>query len=92
MDDQLAGILPLLLFFVLMFAAMYFFTIRPQRRRQKEQEELLLSLKKGARVVTSGGIYGSVDVIDDISIVLKTESGALIRVAKMSVVGRQPGS
>ncbi len=92
MDGQLAGILPLLLFFVLMFAAMYFFTIRPQRKRQREQEELLVSLKKGARVVTSGGIYGSVDTIDDTSLVLKTESGALIRVAKMSVVGRQPGS
>ncbi len=92
MDEQFAGILPLIFFFALMFAAMYFFTIRPQRKRQKEQEELLLSLKKGAKVVTSGGMYGTVEVIDDTSVVLKTESGALIRVAKMSVVGRQLGN
>ncbi len=89
MDEQLAGLLPLLFFFVLMFAAMYFFTIRPQRKRQKEQEELLLSLKKGAKVITSGGMYGVVETIDDTSVVIKTESGALIRMAKMSVVARQ---
>ena len=89
MGEQLAGLLPLLFFFVLMFAAMYFFTIRPQRKRQKEQEELLLSLKKGAKVITNGGIYGAVETIEDTTVVLKTESGALIRMSKMSVVARQ---
>lgn len=92
MDEQFAGLLPLLFFFVLMFAAMYFFTIRPQRKRQKQQEELLLSLKKGARIVTNGGIYGMVETIDDTTVVLKTESGALVRMAKMSIVARQPGN
>jgi len=90
MSEELASILPLLVFFVLMFAAMYFFTIRPQRKRQKEQEEMLLSLKKGSKVVTSGGMYGTVETIDDTTVVLKSESGALIRYSKMSVVARQP--
>ncbi len=72
-----------------MFGAMYFFTIRPQRKRQKEQEALLLALKKGSKVVTSGGIYGAVESIGDTTVVLKTESGALIKVSKISVVGRQ---
>jgi preprotein translocase subunit YajC len=90
MSEQLAGILPLLFFFVLMFGAMYFFTIRPQRKRQKEQEELLLSLKKGTKVITSSGLYGVVEEIADTSIVLKTESGALVRFAKLSVIARQP--
>lgn len=90
MSEQLTGLLPLILFFILMFGAMYFFTIRPQRKRQKEQEEMLMSLKKGSKVVTSGGIYGVVDVIDDTSVVLKTESGATIRLAKVSIVARQP--
>ena len=90
MSEQLAGLLPLIFFFILMFGAMYFFTIRPQRKRQKEQEEMLMSLKKGSKVVTSGGIYGVVDLIDDASVVLKTESGALVRVAKVSIVARQP--
>lgn len=90
MTEELAGLLPLILFFILMFGAMYFFTIRPQRKRQKEQEEMLMSLKKGSKVITSGGLYGVVDLIDDASVVLKTESGALIRVAKVSIVTRQP--
>ena len=89
MDEQLTGLLPLLFFFVLMFAAMYFFTIRPQRKRQKEQEELLLSLKKGSKVVTSGGIHGVVETVDETTIVIKVESGALLRMAKLSVVTRQ---
>jgi preprotein translocase subunit YajC len=89
MGEQLTGLLPLLFFFVLMFAAMYFFTIRPQRKRQKEQEELILSLKKGSKVVTSGGIYGVVETVDETTVVIKTESGALLRMSKMSVVTRQ---
>ncbi len=90
MSEQLTAILPLLFFFVLMFAAMYFFTIRPQRKRQKEQEELLLSLKKGTKVMTSSGLYGVVEDIGDTSVVLKTESGALVRYSKLSVIARQP--
>lgn len=89
MGEQLTSLLPLLFFFVLMFGAMYFFTIRPQRKRQREQEALLLALKKGSKVVTSGGIYGAVESIEDMTVVLKTESGALIKVSKISVVGRQ---
>ena len=90
MSEELTGLLPLILFFILMFGAMYFFTIRPQRKRQKEQEEILMSLKKGSKVITSGGIYGVVEEIADASVVLKTESGALVRVAKVSIVARQP--
>ena len=89
-EGQIEPTVMLLVFFVLMFAAMYFFTIRPQRKRQKEQEEMLLSLKKGSKVVTSGGIWGAVETIDDTTVVLKTESGALVRVSKMAVVARQP--
>ncbi len=92
MSQELAGLLPLILFFILMFGAMYFFTIRPQRKRQKEQEEMLMSLKKGSKVITSGGVYGVVDLIDDTSVVLKTDSGALIRFAKVSIVARQPNT
>jgi len=89
MGEELTSLLPLLFFFVLMFGAMYFFTIRPQRKRQKEQEALLLALKKGSKVVTSGGLYGAVESIEDTTVVLKIESGALIKVSKISVVGRQ---
>jgi len=89
MGQELTSLLPLLAFFVLMFAAMYFFTIRPQRKRQKEQEELILSLNKGSKVITTGGIYGTVEAVEDMTVTLKTDSGATIKFTKMSVIGRQ---
>lgn len=49
---------PLLL--VMMFVVFYFFLIAPQRRRQKETERMLSGIKKGDRVIFSGGIYGTV--------------------------------
>jgi len=87
--EQLEGIAPLILFFVLMFAAMYFLMIRPQRKRQKEQEQLLSELRKGARVITTGGVHGQVESVGEETVVLKVESGATIRVSKASVVNRE---
>jgi len=52
--------LSLLIMLVLMFAIMYFFMIRPQRKRQKEIQEFRNSLTVGSKVVTAGGIYGTV--------------------------------
>ena len=53
----LMGYLP----FILILAIMYFLMIRPQAKRQKEKQKMLGSLKKGDRVITIGGILGSVN-------------------------------
>jgi preprotein translocase subunit YajC len=45
---------------ILIFAIMYFLILRPQAKRQKEHQKMLNSLEKGDRVVTAGGIYGSI--------------------------------
>ena len=47
--------------FILILAIMYFLMIRPQAKRQKEKQKMLKSLKKGDRVITIGGIHGSVN-------------------------------
>ena len=83
------SILPMIIFLVLIFAFFYFVLIRPQRKRQKEHEELVHELQKGDKVITAGGIYGVIENLSDDSIVLKIESGATIRVARSSVVGRR---
>jgi len=44
---------------------MYFLMIRPQRKKQKEKEEMLENLQSGDRVMTIGGIYGTIDGIDE---------------------------
>ena len=49
---------------VLIFIVFYFFMIRPQQKKQKDREKVLDNLKRGDRVVTIGGIHGTVAGID----------------------------
>ena len=79
----------IIIFLVLIFGVFYFLIIRPQRRRQKEHNQLMQELQKGDKVITTGGIYGVIESLSDDSVVLKVESGATIRVARASVVGRR---
>ena len=46
--------------FILILAIMYFLMIRPQAKRQKEKQKMLEGLKKGDRIVTIGGIHGTI--------------------------------
>ena len=50
---------------------------------------MVQELQKGDKVVTAGGIYGEIESIDENTVVMKVESGATIRIAKSSIVGRQ---
>lgn len=70
----------------LVFVVMWFFMIRPQRKQQKELQEFRDSLKKGDKVVTIGGIFGTVVEISDNSLLLNVDKDVKIRVAKNSVV------
>ncbi len=79
----------LIIFIVLLVGIFYFLIIRPQRRQQRRHQELMQELKRGDKVVTSGGIYGVVETLSDDSIVLKVESGATIRVARNSIAGQR---
>ena len=56
---------------ILMFVVFYFLLIRPQQKRQQEHTAMVKNLKKGDRVVTSGGIIGTVHTLQDDYIVLK---------------------
>ena len=61
------GYLTTFLPFILMFAVLYFLLIRPQQKRQKARNQMLNALKKGDKVVTIGGLHGTiVDLNDDI--------------------------
>ncbi len=54
------SILGMVVPFALMILVLYFLMIRPQQKRQKEHTKMLAELKKGDRVVTTGGMYGTV--------------------------------
>ncbi len=70
------------------FAIFYFLLVRPQKKREREHRLFLNSLKRGDRVITVGGIYGEIELIDEESVVLKVEDGGRLRVRKSSIVGR----
>ena len=86
---ETGSILPLIICVVCILVIFYFLMIRPQRKRQKEHNTMVYELKKGDRVITAGGIYGQIETIDQESVILKVESGATIRMAKNSIIGRQ---
>jgi preprotein translocase subunit YajC len=79
----------MIIFIVVIFGIFYLLMIRPQRRRQKEHQDMMQSLQKGDKVITAGGIYGTIDSLSDDSVVIKTEGGSLLRVSRGSVAVRR---
>ena len=71
---------------LLLFGVMYFFMIRPQRKQQKELEKFRNELKKGDKVVTTGGIYGTVDEVTDRTILIKVDGDVKLRMDKNSIL------
>ena len=71
----------------LMFAIMYFMVIMPQQRQRKKVQAMLADLKSGDKVITNGGIYGTINGIDGDSVILKisTEPQVKIRIARAAI-------
>jgi preprotein translocase subunit YajC len=65
------AVLTQLVFFAAIFAIFYFLLIRPQQKQRREREALLAAVKRGDRVVTTGGIHGTVTALDDTTITLR---------------------
>ncbi|HEY7728315.1 MAG TPA: preprotein translocase subunit YajC [Candidatus Eisenbacteria bacterium] len=70
----------------------YFMIIRPQHRKQKETERMLAGIKKGDRVLTSGGIFGTVVGTKDEIVVLKVADDVKVEFNRQSIVRVQARS
>lgn len=70
---------------VLMIAVFYFFLIRPQKKQEKEAKQMLENLKKGDKIVTIGGIHGTVFAIKEGTVVVKVDDGAKIEFTKTAI-------
>ena len=70
----------------LIFVVMWFFMIRPQRKQQKELDNFRNSLKNGDKVVTIGGIYGTVTEVKEDSVLIEVDNNVKIRVSKQALV------
>ncbi len=80
------GLLGLLLPLVLIGLVFYFFIYRPQQKREEEHEEMVANLEQGDKIVTIGGIHGTVQRIDEDSILAQIDSkGTKIRVDKQAI-------
>lgn len=79
--EQWTGILPI----ILMFAIFYFLLIRPQQKRNKERNAMLSALKKGDRVITIGGIHGSIVDLTDDKVTLKVNDQTRITFERSAI-------
>ncbi|MDR3180877.1 MAG: preprotein translocase subunit YajC [Prevotellaceae bacterium] len=80
------GSLNFLLMMGLIFVVMYFFMIRPQQKRQKELRKFREDLKKGDKVVTSGGIYGVIIEIKDNYAIVEVDTNVKLRFDKSTIL------
>ena len=71
---------------IAIFGVMWLFMIRPQRKQQKELEKFRNELKKGDKIVTAGGIYGTVAEIQERTVLIKVDGEVKLRVDKNSIV------
>ena len=85
----MGGPLTQLLPFVLIFGIFYFLLIRPQQVQRRKTQEMLANLKTGDRVVTSGGIYGTISGFRDNIVQLQVASQVKLDVARSAITGVQ---
>lgn len=72
---------------ILMFAIFYFLLIRPQQKKAKAHKQLLASIKKGDRVVSSGGLYGIVTGLTDDVVTMEIAPKVRVKVSRGSISG-----
>jgi len=75
--------------FVLVLAIFYFIILLPMRRRQQKVQSFLAALKVGDRVVTSGGLYGTVTRLDEKVLKLEIADKVRVDISRNAVVGYQ---
>jgi preprotein translocase subunit YajC len=82
-QNILLSLVPMLL----IFGIFYLLLILPMRKRQRALQALLGNLKKGDRVITSGGLYGEIAALGDTSVVLKIADNVKVKVTRAAITG-----
>jgi preprotein translocase subunit YajC len=80
------------LFYVILLvgivAYFYFLIYRPRKRQSDTRKKAVESQQRGDDVITVGGIYGRIELIEQDTVILKLESGATMRIARMAIAGK----
>lgn len=74
-----------LIMFGAIFAIFYFMIIRPQQKRAKEKEKLISGIQKGDKVVTLSGIHGTVDTVEEKTVLLKVSDTVKMKFEKSAI-------
>ena len=77
-------------YLVILVAAFFLLVVRPQRRQMAAHRSLVASLETGDEVVTTGGILGTIQSLDDEIAELEVASGVVLRVARAAIARRVP--
>ena len=79
--NPIAMFLPLILIFVVF----YFFIIRPQKKREDTRKQMIAAVKKGDKIVTIGGVHGTVTQVDETSVLAQVDSNVKLRIDKNAI-------
>ena len=71
---------------LLMIAVLYFFMWRPESKRRKEMAKFREGLKKGDKIITAGGIYGTVKEVKETTLLIEVDGNVTLRIDKSMVV------
>ena len=84
-----AGFLTSMLPFAAIIAIFYFLIIRPQSKKRKDTEKMLSSMKKGDRVVTIGGIHGTIQNVRDTTLIVKVDDNVKLEFNRGAIASVQ---
>lgn len=78
---------PLLTFLplILIFVVFYFFIIRPQKKKEDTRKKMIEAVRKGDKVVTIGGVHGTVTQVDDASVLIQADANVKLRIDKNAI-------
>jgi preprotein translocase subunit YajC len=83
--EGLISFMPLIIIFVIF----YFLLIRPQQKKQQQHKAMLNELKRGDKIITTGGIYGTIEGLTDTSLQLKIANQVKVTISRSAIAGLQ---
>jgi preprotein translocase subunit YajC len=81
------GASPLITFMplILIFVVFYFFIIRPQKKKEDQRRAMINAVKKGDKIVTIGGVHGTVTQVDETSVLAQVDTNTKLRIDKNAI-------
>ena len=87
LTQAIMSFMPLIMIFVIF----YFLLIRPQQKKQQQHQQMLQNVKRGDQIITTGGLYGTIESIDEKTIQLKIANQVKVKLLRSAIAGVQTG-